>query len=71
MSGFSSSLMSSNTGWAKMVDDKKEGECFCHDWKVCTGKGTWRPDPYAEEVHEIEEYHFICDACYQELCDDI
>lgn len=52
---------------AEIVDDECQG-----GYRVCTGVGTLREDPYEADVNNTpDQMIVICDACYQELSDDI
>ena len=33
--------------------------------------GTYRINPYTEDVEGVEEWEYICDTCYEDLKDDI
>jgi len=28
-------------------------------------------DPYQQDIHDVEEWVYLCPVCYQEYCDDI
>jgi len=38
--------------------------------RCCTRMGTWRVDPYRQELYDEENYEFLCDECCQKRCDD-
>lgn len=37
----------------------------------CKGVKSWQIDPYAEEIHGVREWVFICGGTYHEYCMDI
>lgn len=41
------------------------GECGCG------AIGTWVIDPYVSEIDDRDEWLYLCDDCYRELCQEI